>query len=157
MASAARKVFEHNGQKVYEWEQDLEDVHLYIRPPPGVRASQLDVRIEARRARVGLKGLPPFIDEALAGLAVVDDSLWIVEDGELHVQLHKSAVGAAWPSVFEGHAALSEAEQADVKRKLMLERFQRENPGFDFSGAEFSGQAPDAEKFMGGIDRSRLK
>lgn len=25
------------------------------------------------------------------------------------------------------------------------------NPGFDFSGAEFSGQAPDPRTFMGGI------
>ena len=35
--------------------------------------------------------------------------------------------------------------------QLMLERFQRENPGFDFSGAEFNGAAPDPSKFMGGL------
>jgi hypothetical protein len=28
---------------------------------------------------------------------------------------------------------------------------QRQNPGFDFSGAEFSGSAPDPRKFMGGV------
>jgi hypothetical protein len=33
----------------------------------------------------------------------------------------------------------------------MLERFQAENPGFDFSDASFNGQTvPDASTFMGG-------
>lgn len=26
-----------------------------------------------------------------------------------------------------------------------------QNPGFDFSGAEFNGQVPDARSFMGGV------
>lgn len=39
----------------------------------------------------------------------------------------------------------------EVKKKLMLERFQEENPGFDFSNAEFNGAAPDPQSFMGGV------
>lgn len=42
-------------------------------------------------------------------------------------------------------------EQEETKKKLMLERFQEENPGFDFSGAEFNGSAPDPRTFMGGV------
>jgi len=38
-----------------------------------------------------------------------------------------------------------------VQKKMMLERFAEEHPGFDFSGAEFSGSAPDARAFMGGV------
>ncbi|CAN0027242.1 unnamed protein product [Heterosigma akashiwo] len=34
---------------------------------------------------------------------------------------------------------------------MMLERFQEENPGFDFSGAEFNGMVPDPREFMGGV------
>ena len=41
-------------------------------------------------------------------------------------------------------------EQEDLKKKLLLERFQEENPGFDFSGAQFNGQVPEARTFMGG-------
>ena len=37
------------------------------------------------------------------------------------------------------------------KKKMMLERFQEEHPGFDFSGAEFNGNVPDATEFMGGV------
>jgi hypothetical protein len=33
----------------------------------------------------------------------------------------------------------------------LLERFQQENPGFDFSQATMNGQVPDARTFMGGI------
>jgi hypothetical protein len=40
---------------------------------------------------------------------------------------------------------------ADERKALMLERFQAEHPGFDFSGAEFSGSAPDPRTFMGGM------
>lgn len=37
------------------------------------------------------------------------------------------------------------------KKRLMLERFAEENPGFDFSNADFNGAVPDARKFMGGV------
>jgi hypothetical protein len=37
---------------------------------------------------------------------------------------------------------------------MMLERFQEEHPGFDFSGAEFNGSVPEARDFMGGIKYS---
>lgn len=33
----------------------------------------------------------------------------------------------------------------------MLERFQEEHPGFDFSDADFNGKVPEAREFMGGI------
>ena len=38
-----------------------------------------------------------------------------------------------------------------VQKQLMLERFGEENPGFDFSGADFSGSVPDPRNFMGGV------
>lgn len=41
--------------------------------------------------------------------------------------------------------------QETTKQQMMLERFQEENPGFDFSGAEFNGAAPDPRTFMGGV------
>jgi hypothetical protein len=40
--------------------------------------------------------------------------------------------------------------------QIMLERFGRENPGFDFSNAEFNGAAPDPTSFMGGVDHNAL-
>lgn len=39
----------------------------------------------------------------------------------------------------------------EERKSLMRERFQAEHPGFDFSGADFSGAAPDPATFMGGM------
>ena len=69
------------------------------------------------------------------------------EDGLLHIELSKSEEGATWPSAIAGHDVAVAEQQADQKR-LMLERFQAENPGFDFSGAQFSGEVPDPRTFM---------
>jgi len=33
--------------------------------------------------------------------------------------------------------------QSEVQKKILLERFQEENPGFDFSGADINGMVPD--------------
>jgi hypothetical protein len=33
----------------------------------------------------------------------------------------------------------------------MLERFQEENPGFDFRDATFNGEVPNPRTFMGGV------
>ena len=46
---------------------------------------------------------------------------------------------------------LDASTKQEAQKKLMLERFQEEHPGFDFSGAEFSGAAPDPRTFMGGV------
>jgi len=34
---------------------------------------------------------------------------------------------------------------------MMLEKFQEENPGFDFRGAGFNGNVPNPREFMGEV------
>jgi len=50
-----------------------------------------------------------------------------------------------------GRAQVDPYTQSEVQKSLMLERFQEENPGFDFSGASFNGAVPDPKTFMGGV------
>ncbi len=145
-----RRAFTSGGQTVYEWEQTLEDVLVYITPPPGVKASHLFVKIAPGHVSLGLKGAPPFIDERLAGTCVAGESLWTFDDGVLQVQLTKAHRAETWPSVFVGHGELDAAAQAAVHKALLLERFQQEHPGFDFSGADVNGAVPDPRTFMGG-------
>jgi hypothetical protein len=38
-----------------------------------------------------------------------------------------------------------------MQKKMLLERFQEEHGGFDFSDAQINGMVPDPQKFMGGI------
>ena len=39
-----RQKFQHEGRTVYEWEQTLDEVLIYITPPPGITAAQLDCK-----------------------------------------------------------------------------------------------------------------
>ncbi|RLN99765.1 hypothetical protein DYB28_002506, partial [Aphanomyces astaci] len=76
---------------------------------------------------------------------------YALDSGELNVNLQKMKKGLTWDCVFVGHGELDPLTKGEVQKKLMLERFQQENPGFDFSNAEFNGAAPDARTFMGGV------
>jgi len=152
-----RKKFEYQGRTIYEWEQDIENVDIWITPPPGVTAKMIDCNIAPDHLKLGINGNPPFIDEDFYDTVVVSESFWMIEDGELHINLQKSTLAETWPCVLKGHAALNQVEREQEQQKIMLERFQREHPGFDFSGASFSGQVPDPKSFMGGIDTSKIK
>ena len=44
------------GRLVYEWDQSLDEVNLYIDPPPGLSASQFDIEIKSDHLMVGIKG-----------------------------------------------------------------------------------------------------
>jgi hypothetical protein len=57
-----RKVFAHGGRTIYEWEQDIEQVDMWITPPPGVTAKMIACNITDRHLTLGIKGNPPFID-----------------------------------------------------------------------------------------------
>ena len=149
---AGRQKFEYDGRTVYEWEQNLEEVLIYLRPPPGITASQLQCKITATHLSLGLRGVPkPFIDEDFPHKVKVDESMWSLSDGELEISLQKAAKAETWDSALLGHGKMDPFTRSEVQKKLMLERFGEENPGFDFSGAEFSGGAPDPRNFMGGV------
>jgi CS domain len=149
-----RQIFKHEGREIYSWDQTLDDVNVYIKPPPGVKASHLDITIGATHLKIGLKGNPPFIDQDLSSSIIIKDSLWLMEDGEIHFTLTKAKKAETWPSVFKGHGELDETSKVEVQKRLLLERFQEEHPGFDFSGAEINGMVPDAREFMGGMKRA---
>jgi len=69
-----RYVFSHQGQKIYEWEQSLEEVNLYITPPQGVLASYFDIDIGVKKLVVALKGSDQkFIEEETFGVVDVGE------------------------------------------------------------------------------------
>lgn len=88
---------------MYEWEQSLEDLDLYIDPPPGLRASQVHCEIRARHLVLGIKGNKPFLDEDFVSPVFVEESVWVIEDGVLHLNLRKVHRGETWKGVFKGH------------------------------------------------------
>lgn len=160
LAPSVRHSYKHDDRVVYEWDQTLEEVNVYIAVPCGVQAGMLQVNIESNSIEVGIKGNPAYLTHGLFAPIVVSESFWTLEDsnqscGELHLQLQKREVGKPWPGAFAGHElALDPTMVQSEKQRLMKERFQLEHPGFDFSGAAFNGNAPNANEFLGGVGRS---
>lgn len=148
-----RLQFEHEGRVIYEWEQSLEEVNIYIPAPPGVPRSAFDIVIGHTNLKVGLKGNPPFIEETTGGPVKPDESMWTMSDGEININLQKMIKAEQWSSALVGKsgAEVDAFTQEQIKKKLLLERFQEEHPHFDFSGAEFNGSVPLAKEFMGGV------
>ena len=83
-----------------------------------------------------------------------DESYWTFEDGTLNIQMVKRDTGESWGAPFVGHESENTMQTEDDKKRLMLERFQLEHPGFDFSGAEFNGNVPNPREFMGGMKQN---
>lgn len=91
----------------------------------------------------------------VTALMVVSFVLHSIEDRKLiRIVLMKTNrdAGNCWTSLLENEYAADPWVQDQMQRKLTLERFQRENPGFDFSGAEISGNYS-----KGGPDFSSLE
>ncbi|KAG1676385.1 hypothetical protein FOA52_001180 [Chlamydomonas sp. UWO 241] len=147
IAPSSRHQFVHCGRTVYEWDQTLEEVNIYVDVPPGTSAKALFCDITTSRVSLGIKGNPPYLAHDLPGVCKQDESFWTLEDSTLHVSLTKAAVGEPWPAAFAGHVSDAGAQESDQQR-LMLERFQKEHPGFDFSGATFNGNVPNPHTFM---------
>jgi len=190
-----RYIFSHTGQKVYEWEQSLEEVILYIDAPPhllsqmqnggggGAAAKYILVDISPTRLRVGLVGSDRyFIDEMTFDKVKIKESSWYIDDdgdGVITIILAKCYRGQTWEGVLRGHDNRGTIDAAagvnsgtttiessggkvlhetinpyvkqEMQRTMMLERFQEENPGFDFRDATFNGEVPDPRSFMGGV------
>ena len=151
-----RYVFECGGRKIYEWEQTLEEVSMYINAPPGIEAHQIECNISTARLKIGRKGSDRFfIDEATFGKVKAKESSWFLDDsGVINIILAKVFRAETWDSALlgqDGKEAVDPFTKQQMQKDLMLERFQEENPGFDFRGAEFNGEAPDPRTFMGGV------
>jgi len=160
--STGRYIFSYNGGEIYQWEQSLDDVTIYVRPPPSVTTgSQIKCEISAQHLQLGLEGSSQwFINEPTFSKVDVSESTWSLEDDNgkvITIYLTKAHRGQAWGAALRGNqlvgkVTLDAVAQERVQKDLLLERFQEENPGMDFRGATFNGSVPDARNFMGGIN-----
>lgn len=136
-------------QLIYEWDQTIEEINIFIPLPPKLPSKSVTVTMKRKHITLGLKGNPPYLDGELGGTIKVDSSFWTIEDGVLHISLQKAEKAVPWKGVISGQE-ISNFSADRESRRLMLERFQAEHAGFDFSGAELSGSCPDPSTFMGG-------
>lgn len=175
--ASGRYRFEFRGRAIYEFEQNLDEVTIYVVPPPYVRRGhQIRCVISANHFKLGLVGHSTgenkqdcqwYLNEDTFGTVDVDESTWTLEDNDegdggkvIVVTLIKANRGTVWEAALKGNpntstvstnTTMDALSKEQVKKDLMLQRFQEENPGFDFRGADFNGGIPDAREFMGGV------
>lgn len=131
----------------YLWQQNYEGVVINVDLPPGLKKADVVVEFNPQRLliRVGesieLKG-------RLCETVDVSECTWVIDDGKLEVHLTKVLKGEVWNGVFEGDPQLDEINKENDKKRILLERFQHEHPGFDFSDANFNGMIPEPRTFM---------
>jgi hypothetical protein len=151
--------FQYNGSTVYDFEQSLSEVILYIAAPPHL----VVCNIAPNHVQLGLKGGSQFfLDEDTFATVDTADSTWCYEDDDsdgggrklIVIYLQKAAKGLVWQCALQskhGSASLDPFSLQQVQKKIMTDRWQEENPGMDFRDAEFNGSVPDPRTFMGGV------
>lgn len=128
---------------VYEWTQTIGDVKIRFQAPAGTRGKNIAYQLTPSHLMVGIKGSPPVIDGKLTELVVPGDSLWTLEDGMVVIELQKQKKHHSWDSVTEDGPRVDPLTKEQLDKKMMLEKFQNQHPGFDFSGAEMTGNLPE--------------
>lgn len=123
-----RYKFEYDGRLIYEWEQNLNEVIVYIPAPPNASKKTIDIDISPTHVRVGIKGSPPYLDEDTGGTVIAKESMWMIDDGEIIINLQKSKKAETWDSALQGRegSSIDPHSKEEVKKKLLLERFQEE-------------------------------
>jgi hypothetical protein len=167
-----RYFFLYKNARVYEWEQKLSEVIVYIAAPPiqNLSKDSIDCQITPNHVKLGLRGQNPFIDEQTAETVEAGKSLWCIEEVEtttsdspqklqeikmIVIYLHKANKAKVWENVFVGKfpgISLDPFQVENEKRALLLERYGEEHgAGFDFRDAKITGSVPDPRTFMGGV------
>lgn len=123
------------------WYQTMEEIFIEVNVPHGTSGKEVKCSLSSKQIEVYVKG-KEIIKGKFFGTTVSDEATWTLEDKSLiRIILMKAnrEAGNCWGSLLEGQYAADPWVQDQMQKKLTLERFQRENPGFDFSGAEISG------------------
>ncbi|CAL9122258.1 unnamed protein product [Musa textilis] len=76
LAPDKRHSFTHGGQKVFEWDQTLDEVNIYVDLPANVPKKLFYCKIQSAHIEVGIKGNPPYLNHDLACPVKTDSSFW---------------------------------------------------------------------------------
>lgn len=66
LAPTDKHKFVHNGRLIYEWDQTLTEINMYIPVPPDMRAKEISCDISKQHIKLGREGNPPFLDVSAA-------------------------------------------------------------------------------------------
>ncbi|ORM40512.1 NudC domain-containing protein 2 [Babesia sp. Xinjiang] len=115
--------------------------------PEGSSKSDISVNFSPKKLSISIEGSVE-LQGVLCQAVDTAECIWVVDEGKLEVHLTKALKGEVWSYVFEGDTQLTDFHKEADKKRILLERFRNEYPGFDFSGAEFNGMVPEPRTFM---------
>lgn len=96
-----RKPYVYEGREVFDWEQTATAIKLFIKVPPGLTKTDLDIKIGSRHLQIGCVGKEPFMKEEVYDNINCEDSGWrLRSNGELQVMLQKTD-SSVWPRVLK--------------------------------------------------------
>lgn len=120
------------------WWQTVGEVCIEVNLPNGTRAKQVAVNIKPKCIECIVKGETIF-KGTFFRTVVADETIWTIEEQKLlQIQLAKADpinLERPWHSLLEGQFAPDPMTFHEMQKQLDLEKFQIENPGFDFSNA----------------------
>ncbi|KAK7097492.1 nudC domain-containing protein 2-like [Littorina saxatilis] len=123
------------------WWQTLEEVYIEANTGSDISAKVVKCDIRPRHLKIVVYG-EVLVDGDLCEAVQPDDSTWTIEDKRvLRVCLSKALATAdhCWKSLLTDRYHVDPYTLDEMQKKLTLQRFQMENPGFDFSGATVTG------------------
>ena len=147
----------------FTWDQSLDEVDVYIpspSPDPVTRKTVPLFKVKGGMLNMRVimgPGIVAVFDSALGGRADGSECFWTTDDDghTLHLVISKAVKGEPWATVFQDAVAVAptseqknnqplQPSELDIARKeMLLQRFQEEHPGFDFTDAQISGHVPE--------------
>ncbi|XP_063851143.1 nudC domain-containing protein 2-like [Scylla paramamosain] len=120
------------------WWQTVAEVHVEVELPEGTRSKAVQVEVRPSHIKVVVLGAVVF-EGTLYGVVRADETVWTLEDKKLlHIAMTKADActkETLWEGLLTDRFLADPFVQLEMRKKLDLEHFQMENPGFDFSGA----------------------
>ncbi|XP_033632142.1 nudC domain-containing protein 2-like isoform X1 [Asterias rubens] len=124
-----------------KWYQTMEEIFIEVNAPEGTTSKMVKVIFGSKQLACTVRG-EELIKGELSAAVISDECTWTLEDNKLIViVLVKSSRLAenCWHSLLKDQYTADPYIYDQMEKKLTLQRFQHENPGFDFSGAEITG------------------
>ena len=122
------------------WYQTVAEVVVEVDLEPGTRGKDVDVTIQPNKLTCAVRQKEIFAGVPFDTVSE-DDSIWTIEDRKLLriqcVKAHAKTKDMCWTSLLKNGQFMPDVRTLnEMRKKLDLEQFQKENPGFDFSNAK---------------------
>lgn len=124
-----------------KWWQTVGEVFIEVDVEEGTLPKQIQIQIKPNFISCKVKDKEIFQGK-LRRTVMAEESTWVLEERKrISILLVKSDppnTEHIWQSLLVGQFAPNPWEFGEMQKQLDLERFQIENPGFDFSSANLS-------------------